>query len=445
MRFPTVGDWLAWQETLHPQAIDLGLDRISRVWRRMDLDLTGIRVITVAGTNGKGSCVALLEAILLAAGYHVGAYTSPHILRYNERIRIDARQVSDSDLCQAFDRVDRSRNEDSLSYFEFGTLAALALFAADKPDVMILEVGLGGRLDAVNIIDADVALISSIAIDHSDWLGSDREQIGREKAGIFRAGKPAVCADPEPPSSLAAEAQRLGASFHCLGQTFMAMPAADADARHWHWRGNTVTGQSVAIDGLPLPSLRGDVQRDNAAGVIQALMLLADHLPVSQQDISSGLQNVRLPGRYQLLYCCPPGLRQCPLETPGAVPVIADVAHNPAAAQVLARTLIADGCDGRTHAVIGLLADKDIASVVAELVPVIDNWYVVALPVQRASPTAVIVNALTEAGVPAEQVALCLDPAAGVERALRDAVGGQDRVVVTGSFYSVSGFLSALQ
>lgn len=444
MRFSTVGDWLAWQETLHPQAIDLGLDRISRVWRRMDMGFTGARVITVAGTNGKGSCVAILEAILLAAGYHVGAYTSPHLLRYNERIRIDGCEVRDSELCRVFEIVDRSRQEDSLSYFEFGTLAALAVFAACKPDVMILEVGLGGRLDAVNIIDADIALISSIAIDHTDWLGSDREQIGREKSGIFRTGKPVVCADPRPPASLAAEAQRLGAPFHCLEQTFTAIPA-DGDGLHWHWRGNTVAGQSIDISGLPPPSLSGDVQRYNAAGVIQVLMLLADLLPVSQQAIIAGLHDVRLPGRYQVSYCCPPGLRHCPADTPGAIAVIADVAHNPAAAQVLARTLVADDWGGRTHAVIGLLADKDIASVVAELVPVIDNWYVVDLAVQRASPAAVIMTALIAAGVSAEQVTVCPDPAAGVAQALELAVAGRDRVLVTGSFYSVSGFLSALQ
>lgn len=443
MRFSTLDDWLSWQETLHPQAVDLGLERVARVWQRMDLDFPDTRVITVAGTNGKGSCAALLETILLAAGYHVGTYTSPHILRYNERIRVNGDEVDDQALCLAFERVDAARNDDSLSYFEFGTLAALTIFAAAELDVMILEVGLGGRLDAVNIIDPDIALISSIAIDHSDWLGNDREQIGREKAGIFRAGKPAVCADPQPPLSLAAEARRLGATFYCLEQTFTANPG-DAGTRSWHWQGMSMNGQPVTLAGLPLPALHGEMQRRNAAGVIQVLMLLCEWLPVSQAHINAGLQRVRLPGRYQLSYCRPPGVSSCLPATPGAVAVIADVAHNPAAAQALARNLAADDWRGRTHAVIGLLADKDVAAIIAQLAPAIDNWYVIDLPTQRACPAAVILSALRDAGVPAGRLTAWHNPLAGIAQALRVAEAGRDRVVVTGSFYSVSAFLAAL-
>ncbi|HSP00336.1 MAG TPA: bifunctional tetrahydrofolate synthase/dihydrofolate synthase, partial [Thioalkalivibrio sp.] len=309
MRFDTLEQWLAWQETLHPKAIDLGLERVARVAGRLGLLEPSHAVITVAGTNGKGSTVALLDAIYRAAGYRVCTYTSPHLLRYNERIRIHGALASDEALCRAFDAVDTARGEESLSYFEFGTLAALWLFWEAAPDVAILEVGLGGRLDAVNIIDSDVAVITSIGIDHEAWLGSDREVIGAEKAGVFRAARPAVCGDPRPPASIQRRALDLGAKLYMAGRDFSWQAAALGQG--WQWQGPG----AVVLADLPLPALFGPIQLNNAASALTAVTLLQARLAVSREALARGLQQVRLPGRFQQL-------RDKPL-------VILDVAHNP--------------------------------------------------------------------------------------------------------------------
>ncbi len=309
MRFDTLNDWLAWQETLHPKAIDLGLERVREVAARLGLLAPKHVVISVAGTNGKGSSVAMLEAILACAGLRVGAYTSPHLWQYNERIRIDRQPVDDAVLVASFARIDAARGDISLSYFEFGTLAALDILQRADVDVAVLEVGLGGRLDAVNIVDADCALVTGIGIDHVEWLGPDRESIGREKAGIFRGGRPAVCSDPQPPASLRAVAQDCGAIWYGLGEQFGYARTGEV----WDW-----WGPNLRLDGLPLPALPGPFQLQNAAGVVMALQTLGARLPVSVQALQAGLRAARVAGRFTVV--------------PGPFETIFDVAHNPHAA-----------------------------------------------------------------------------------------------------------------
>jgi len=451
MRFSSLNDWLTWQETLHPQAIDLGLERVAAVRQRLGIDLDATTVITIAGTNGKGSCVVMLESILLAAGYTVGTYTSPHLMRYNERIRMAGLEVDDAGLCQAFERVDQARAGDSLSYFEFGTLAALSIFAQQRPDVVLLEVGLGGRLDAVNIIDADVALITSIDIDHSDWLGNDRDSIGFEKAGIFRAGRPAVCGDPAPPASVREQAQLLGVDLYCLGRDFHVSAERQTDtllpdALSWSW-GN----QDKSLHQLPEPALTGAIQLNNAASVLQVLALLAQVLPVTIDAIRQGLSQLHLPGRYQRFYCCAPGLRLCLPGDDGAVMVIADVAHNPAAAQVLAQALLRDpyikAGSGSIRAVIGMLADKDIAAVIEALHGVVKHWYVTEVAAPRACPGVKLISILNKSHSQGNSpgIIACANVAEAAQQALADArVHDGDSVLVVGSFYTVAEFLAAL-
>lgn len=377
-------------------------------------------VITVAGTNGKGSCVAMLEAILTASGYRVGAYTSPHLLRYNERVRICGREVEDAALCESFARIDAARGGISLSYFEFGTLAALDLFAAAGLDVMLLEVGLGGRLDAVNILDPDVAIVSSVGVDHREWLGETRESIGREKAGIFRTGRPAVCGDPQPPLSLEEEAERLGTPLYRLGREFHAQPEAGG----WRYRG------PGAPDGrlLPEPALPGAAQRRNAACALAALGLLEARLPLPAAAVERGLTGLRLPGRFQRL--------------PGPVETVLDVAHNPDSARILAELLRAHPVQGRLHAVFALLSDKDLAEVVAPLADAVDAWYVGALTGARARPVERLAAEL-QARVPGRPVAAHATVTEAY-KAARAAARAGDRVLVFGSFYTVAEVLSLL-
>jgi dihydrofolate synthase/folylpolyglutamate synthase len=412
MRFQTLAEWLNWQESLHPTAIELGLERPGAVLHAMELDHPDYTVITVAGTNGKGSSVAMLEAILRCAGYRVGCYTSPHLLRYNERIRIDGDKVSDERLCQAFERVDQARGEISLTYFEFGTLAALDIFASSRLDAVVLEVGMGGRLDAVNLIDPDCALVTAIDIDHSDWLGSDRETIAREKAGIFRTGKPAVCSDTEPPLSLIEYASQLNSPLHRIGHEYGYRSQSGA----WTWWGGR-----RQRDALPLPALRGQYQLQNAAGILMVLELLQERLPVNQQQIREGLQDVALPGRFQVI--------------PGEVTTILDVAHNPQAAQALAENLVTMTSPGRTHAVVAMLADKDIGRVIAELKRVVDCWYVAGLDVPRGAQVEQIEKALQSEGV--EQVEGFRSVQQAMQAAQKATLVGE-RIVVFGSFYTVA-------
>lgn len=412
-RFTTLPEWLHWQEGLHPSKIDLGLARVGQVGARMGVLDLGPVVISVAGTNGKGSSVALLEAILLAAGYRVGSYTSPHLHRYNERVRLNARPVDDDTLCAAFQAVDERRAQETLSYFEFGTLAALHIFNQSALDVVILEVGLGGRLDAVNIVDPDIALVTGIGIDHQNWLGNDREAIGQEKAGIFRAGRPAVCSDPHPPSSLARAAEQRGAPWFGLNQQFSYTLQADT----WDWQ-----GPGNGYRQLPFPSLPGRHQIENASGVIMVLDRLQQRLPVTRADIITGLRRARLAARFQVI--------------PGPVEVILDVAHNPHAARRLAEALGERQCRGQTHCVLGMLDDKDAGGVVKALSGAVDHWYPAGLAVERGLSAEALVTRIS--GL---VDAAALHPGASIAQALqaaRDQAREGDRIIVCGSFHSVA-------
>lgn len=416
MRFQTLEEWLAWQETLHPKEIDLGLDRVRRVLDAMQIKRPAPIVVTITGTNGKGSSVAFLASILAAAGYRVGTYTSPHIYRYNERITIDGVAVSDEELCSAFSSVDRQRSTTSLSYFEFGTLAAFQIFDSRELDVVVLEVGLGGRLDAVNVIDADCALISRIGVDHVEWLGVDREHIGAEKAAIFRAGKPAVCADANPPGSVLDMARLLPARLYARGTDFDVVTRE----ANWDWR-----GPETAWECLPLPALSGRFQIDNAAGVLMVLACLRDQLPVRRRDVKQGLMCVSLPGRMQV--------------REGEVQQIFDVAHNPQASIEVAAYLSDHPVPGRTRLVIGMLEDKDVSGVVAPLKSQVDAWYLGGTDqLSRGLAAAELGH---RAGLQAPRFDSLMD---AYQQAMSDAQPG-DRVVVTGSLIGVAQVLGALQ
>ncbi len=425
MRFNTLKDWLIWQETLYPVEIDLGLERVSSVLARLKLTQPDFTLITVAGTNGKGSSVAMLEAILLAAGYRVGSYTSPHLLRYNERIKLAGKPIDDAMLCASFERIDQARADVRLTCFEFGTLAAIDILQHASVDVAILEVGLGGRLDAVNILDADVALITAIDVDHVDWLGSDRETIAREKAGILRTGRPAVCADPMPPASLLSVAESLKVPLLLLGKDFFIERSDGQGADLWHW-----SNSQHRCENLPLPALSGDFQLNNAAGVLAVLTAMNVEFPVDVAAITQGLQSVSLPGRFQIL--------------PGTPLQIFDVAHNAQSALALADNLVRQDCQGRTFAVLGMLADKDIDTIVAQLRPVVDRWYLSPLPVPRSASVeqlhAALLAGVTEMAIRNVSVEIFDDVAAAYQAALV-ASTAKDRIVVTGSFYTVAAVL----
>ena len=412
MRFSSLDEWLSWQESLHPVGIDLCLERPGKVLRAMGLEHPDHLVITVAGTNGKGSSVALLESILIAAGYRVGCYTSPHLLHYNERIRLNGEEVSDAMICESFERIDRVRGETSLTYFEFGTLAAFDIFDRSQLDVAVLEVGLGGRLDASNLLDADVALITAIDVDHSAWLGNDRETIAIEKGGIMRPDRPAVCSDPQPPQSLIELATEKGAPLSLLGCDYDYVAGNDG----WQWS----CGDNK-LDALPLPALRGQHQLQNGAGVLMVLQLLIERLPVAPQHLKQGLLSQALPGRFQLI--------------PGEPLTILDVAHNPQSAEVLAVNLRAMPTTGKTHAVVAMLADKDLAATLQHLKGLVDSWYPAGLDVPRGADCEAMQQALTEAG------GACQGGYATVAEALaaaRQDAQASDRIVIFGSFYTVA-------
>lgn len=421
----TFAEWLTWMEAHHPQQIELGLERVAAVAARLTLDLSRSRIVTVGGTNGKGSCVAFLEAILRAANYRVGAYTSPHLLHYNERVRIDGAVVSDAQLCEAFEAVYAALDITSLTYFEFGTLAALWLFQRAQLDVIILEVGLGGRLDAVNIIDPDVAVLTSIDLDHQDWLGPDRESIGKEKAGIFRAHKPAICADLNPPRSVIDTAKKLGANFYALNSAFEYRESEFS----WHWS-STQLPRNARFDNLPLPSL----PLPSAAAALAVLQCLPDinHLPlaIDANAIANGLRAANLSGRFQRI-------------AHGAVEIILDVGHNPHAARWLAQRLAQTSSSGATIAVFAMMTDKDIAAVIDALKQRIDAWYIGALADNpRAASTAVIAEKLRAAQVAKIVEAPTLLDA--YQTALAQAEPG-DRIIVFGSFFTVAAVLAQIQ
>lgn len=425
-----LNDWLGHLESLHPKGqggIELGLERVARVKAALG-QTQHCPVIVVGGTNGKGSTCAFLDAIYTAAGYRVGCYTSPHLLAYNERVRVGAAPIDDAALCAAFARVEAARQsageqgaEVALTYFEFSTLAAWEVFAAARVEVAILEVGLGGRLDAVNVYDADCAVVTGIALDHTDWLGDTRDAIGFEKAGIFRAGKPALCADPEPPASLVAHAQAIGAHLSLIGRDY----AAEPEAAGWRWRGPRGLSDPV----LPRPGLPGAWQLNNAATVRYVVELLAECLPVQAEAFAAGLSRARLSGRFQVL--------------PGRPTVILDVAHNPQAAAGLVANLAAQTGFGRTLMVVGMLADKDIEGALAALAGAVDAWFLARLDVPRGASAERLAEAL-QAVDARGSVARCASPAEALERAAKEA-GENDRIVVCGSFYTVAAALGAQQ
>jgi len=423
MRFSSLPEWLSWQEGLHSSTIELGLERVSEVFSRLHTLSAPCPVITVAGTNGKGSSVALLESIYQNAGYKTGAYTSPHLLRYNERIHLNGEEVSDEMICESFERIDQARLNDpnqesnkeiSLTYFEFGTLAALDIFFREKPDVMLLEVGLGGRLDVVNILDADVALITSIGIDHTEWLGNDKETIAKEKAGIMRKDRPVIYSSPEMPQSISDTAKEVGAVLYQRGVDFDWKNGAGYAAWDWNSSGQQRTA-------LPQPNLRGEHQLDNAAGVLMVIECLADKLSVNQKQIKAGLLSVTVAGRFQCQF--------------GEPMHILDVAHNEASMACLAELLNIQVCGGNNMAVLGMLEDKAHAESLATLLPDITRWYVADLDVPRGAKSEQLAKVLKELDKNAD-VSCYSSVNKAIEAADKDAESG-DRVIIFGSFYTV--------
>ncbi|MDC9727885.1 MAG: bifunctional tetrahydrofolate synthase/dihydrofolate synthase [Methyloprofundus sp.] len=355
MHFDTLKDWLHWQEGLHPQSIDLGLHRAKKVFHALNPEKKQPITITVAGTNGKGSTIAFLEAIYRAQGFKVGSYTSPHILKYNERIKINNQTVSDEVLCQAFERIEAVRDETSLSYFEFSTLAALDIFSRSNLDIQLLEVGLGGRLDAVNIIDADASIITSICIDHTDWLGDTRTAIAIEKSGVFRPHCPAIVGDIDPPQSLTDCAQKIDAQLLLINQHF----SYQKSSQYWTWQSN-----SKKREQLPLPNLKGEHQFRNASTSLMAVESLQDKISVSDAAIYTGLKNAYVPGRFQLI------------EAENSAPILLDVSHNPQAAEALLDYLNAEFTDLPVYAIFNMMSDKDMQSVVTLMQNKVQHWYI---------------------------------------------------------------------
>ncbi|PTU72698.1 bifunctional tetrahydrofolate synthase/dihydrofolate synthase [Pseudomonas mangrovi] len=422
----SLADWLAYLEQLHPSAIDMGLERVAEVAARLGLGRPAKRVVTVTGTNGKGSTCAFLAALLAGRGHKVGIYSSPHLLQYNERVVIDGQMVADDALCRAFSAVEAARGDTSLTYFEMGTLAALWLFEQAELGVAVLEVGLGGRLDAVNLIDADLALITSIGVDHAEWLGDSRESVAREKAGIMRAGRAALCGDPQPPANLLQYANTLGVELSIRGRDFDLA----VEGSGWRWSGRSAQGDSLTLDELPLL----DLPMENAALALQAFVLLEPQWRIEQ--VRRALGDTRLVGR----------LDRRQVQVNGrTLTLLLDVGHNPQASEFLAGRLRQRACAGRRHAgrryaVFGLLADKDLPGVVQPLLDLVDTWAVAPLPCGRSRAAAELREVLSGFGarsVEAGSVAEALDK----QCAQADE---QDEILVFGSFYCVAEALAWL-
>jgi dihydrofolate synthase/folylpolyglutamate synthase len=413
----TLDQWLAYCEQLHPTSIDMTLDRVRALSDRLGLRFD-VPVVAVAGTNGKGSSCAMLEAIALAAGYRVGLYIKPHLVHFEERCRINGQMASADELLPHFEAVEAARQGVTLTWFEFTTLAIMRALAQADLDLVILEVGMGGRLDAVNAADADCALITCIALDHTEFLGNDREAIGREKAGIMRAGRPVVVSDPQPPASLQARADELGADLRQLGRDFNFQ----GDAQQWGWR-----GRSQRFNGLAYPALRGANQLLNASGVLAVFEALRERLPVNAQAVRSGLATVELPGRFQIV--------------PGQPTLVLDVAHNPQSVAALALNLDQMGFYPQTHAVFGAMRDKDLGALLPYLVPLVDHWHLTDLPTPRAARSAELAALVRGAsGARPITVATHANPAAALAAAAAGA-DPADRIVVFGSFFTVGGVL----
>ena len=414
----TLADWLDYQQRVHPRAIELGLERVRAVWQRLGAPAPAPVVITIGGTNGKGSTVAFLEAMLGAAGKRVGAYTSPHLLRYNERVRVDAVEVADTALIDAFERIEAARGDIALTYFEFGTLAALWIFAQSKLDVALLEVGLGGRLDAVNIVDADAAIVTTVDLDHQDWLGNDRDSIGREKAGIFRAAQPAIVGMREPPSGLLNEAARIGARLVRAGRDYHV----EARGAHWRWQCG-----GAALE-LPCPALAAAGQIDNAGAAIAALHALRERLAWAPAAIARGVRTAHVPARLQRL------------QRPGRAELVVDVAHNPQAARMLGQWLAQN--PATTFAVFGALGDKDVEGIVEPLAGAIQSWFLGSLDAD--TPRGLSAAQLRERITASIRAAEFADIAHALDAASARA-GGYERIIAFGSFFVAAAALDWAQ
>lgn len=415
----SLNDWLAYIEALHPKDIEMGLGRVNQVKQRLNLQYN-FPVITVAGTNGKGSTCAMLEHIYYAAGYRVASYSSPHLLRYSERIRVARHEISDEALIRAFQAIESARQEIQLTYFEYGTLAAMWHFCNADVDVAILEVGLGGRLDAVNVFEPSCAIVTSVDLDHMDFLGDTRELIGAEKAGVFRANIPAICGDLSPPQSLINYAELIGADLKRIQHDFQF-------ERHQScWR---YSSPQCTLDALPMPALVGDFQLYNASCVMTAIQSLQSVLPVSKEAICDGLLTVRLHGRYQYLSSKPD--------------VILDVAHNPHAAKSLAANLKNTATQGKTIAVFAMLADKDIRGVIQAIAGEVDEWYVSGISHVRGAD-ALTIHQLVNAELPDAVIRLFDGVKNAYEQAYIDA-NENDRIIILGSFFTVAEVMRALQ
>ena len=415
----TLAEWLDHCERLHPKNIDMGLARSEEMKRRLNLEFK-VPVITVAGTNGKGSTCTMLESIGLHAGYKVGLYIKPHFVHFEERCRVNGAMVSAADLVPHFEAVEKARGDMPLTYFEFTSLAIFRLLSMAELDMVILEVGLGGRLDTVNVIDTDCAVITSIALDHIEYLGPDREAIGREKAAIMRPGKPAIFSDPVPPARVGEYAKSIGADLWQIGVDFNFA----GDKQQWGWAGR---GRRYA--GLAYPSLRGANQLLNASGAIAAFEALRDRLPINAQAIRSGLATLELPGRFQIV--------------PGQPTLVLDVAHNPHAVGALFENLDQMGFFPRTHAVFGVMSDKDMAAILTRMAPLVDHWYFCDLPIPRAAPAQQLADlhrALALKGPGPVTTSMHAHPSEALRAAVA-AADPADRIVAFGSFYTVGGVL----
>lgn len=410
MHLSTVSEWLEYLGSVHRCDIELGLDRVRAVAHRLDLLTPFAPVIIVGGTNGKGSTVAGLNAIYRAAGFHVGTFTSPYLIKHNEEVMIDDVMASDEAFCTSFATIERARGDISLTPFEFHTLAALLIFRAHPLDVIILEVGLGGRLDAVNIIDADVAIVASVDIDHIDWLGKTREAIGREKAGIFRSEKPAICGDFKPPETLLHYAREINAPLFCQNKDFYYSEGKNSWA--WHF-------QETYYENLPQNALA----TQNMSSVLMALTLLQKKLPVTKEIISKGLTNLSLPGRVQIV--------KSKNNT-----IIFDVAHNPAACAYLAKRLKAMAIKGKIHAVFSMLYDKEISASIYHLREIVNEWYIAALSVKRAASSEILKKAFQENNIQ-HHLRVCETIEKAFQQAMLEAQK-EDAILVFGSFYTVS-------
>lgn len=424
MKFKNLNEWLSYIKDLHSKSIDLGLDRIKNVYERLCLNLSNTKVITVAGTNGKGSTCSYLESIYYQAGYKVGKYTSPHLLNFNERIRINNKEVTDKEIVEAFEFIEEIRGSISLSYFEYTTLAAFYIFNKNCLDVWVLEVGLGGRLDAVNLVDSDASIITSIDIDHTEFLGDTREKIGFEKAGVFRANKPAIIADPLPPQSIINYANKIGADLWLFSRDFNY----SADKQQWSFASRI--GKKHALSH---PSLRGANQLLNASAALACIDALKTFLPVPIQSIKIGLVDVHLSGRFEIL--------------PGQPTVVLDVAHNPHSSATLAHNLKSMSFFPYTYAVFGVLKDKDLEGIVLPLKGIVDYWYVCDLPGPRGSKSSEVVEKLKELLPPDSEglpkFNMCLSPTEAYKE-VKSKAKKEDRIIVFGSFLTVAAIKESL-